>query len=281
MPVHVVPLMGIGEVFTTPLPLVGFSIYQLVVFIVALVVGVIIVRIIVNILGKSLERTKTPALVRNLLTSIFKTIGYIIVVLAALPIIGIDTSTVGLGLSAIIGLILGFGLQDTWANMGAGVWLAVIRPFDKGDYVEVAGHSGIIQGIGVMSTTLKTFDNVVITIPNKNIWGAPIVNYTREPIRRITLDVGVAYGTDLNKAINVAIETAKKHPKVLDDPAPAVVVTELGDSAVNLQLRAWVKKEDYGATRVELIKMIYEEFNKAGIEIPFPQLDVHIKDMPK
>ncbi len=276
-----VPLMDIGEVFTTPLPLVGFSIYQLVVFVIALVVGIVIVRIIVNILSRSLEKTKAPPLVMNLLVSIFKTIGYIIVVLATLPIIGIDTSTVGLGLSAIIGLILGFGLQDTWANMGAGVWLAVIRPFDKGDYVEVAGHSGIIQGIGVMSTTLKTFDNVVITIPNKNIWGAPIVNYTREPIRRITVDVGVAYGTDLNKALNIALETAKKHPKVLDDPAPAVVVTELADSSVNLQLRAWVRKEDYGATRADLIKMLYEEFNKAGIEIPYPQLDVHIRDMPK
>jgi len=273
--------MDIGGLFTTPLPLVGFSLYQLVVFIAALVAGIIVVRIIVNIVKKSLEKTRTPPLVMGLLTSIFKTIGYIVVVLSVLPIIGIDTSTVGLGLSAIIGLILGFGLQDTWANMGAGVWLAVIRPFDKGDYVEVAGHSGIVQGIGVMSTTLKTFDNVVITIPNKNIWGSPIVNYTREPIRRITLNIGVAYGTDLNKALNVALETVKKHPKVLEDPAPAVVVTELADSSINLQVRAWTKKEDFGATKVDLIKMLYEEFSKAGIEIPFPQLDVHIRDMPK
>ncbi|RLG84643.1 MAG: mechanosensitive ion channel family protein [Thermoprotei archaeon] len=273
--------MDIASAFTSPLPFVGFSIYQLMLFIVWLIIGIIIVRVIVNIVRRALEKAKTPPLVAGLLVSIIKTIGYIVVVLSVLPIIGIDTSTVGLGLSAIIGLILGFGLQDTWANMAAGVWLAVIRPFDKGDYVEVAGHSGVVDGIGVMSTTLKTWDNVVITIPNKNIWGAPIVNYSREPIRRITLDIGVAYGTDLDKAINVAMEVIKNNPKVLSEPQPAVVVTELGDSSINLQLRAWVKKEDFGSTKAELIMTIYKEFGKAGIEIPFPQLDVHIRDMPK
>ncbi len=273
--------MDIVDTLKTPLPFLGFSVYQLLVFIVSLVVGIIIVRIVASILKKTLEKVKTPPLITWLLVSIIKSIGYIVVLLSALPVIGIDTSTVGLGLSAIMGLILGFGLQDTWANMGAGIWLAIIRPFDKGDYVEVAGYSGIIQSIGVMSTTLKTFDNTVITIPNKSIWGSPIVNYTREPIRRITLNIGVAYGTDLNKALNIALETVKKHPRVLEDPAPAVVVTELADSSVNLQVRAWVKKEDFGSTKAELIKMLYEELNKANIEIPFPQLDVHIRDMPR
>lgn len=273
--------MSVGDIFTTPLPFLGFSLYQLVVFIVALVIGIIIVRIVANILKKTMDKLKTPPLVSGLVVSIIKAIGYIVVILSVLPILGIDTSAAGLGLSAVIGLILGFGLQDTWANMAAGVWLAVIRPFDKGDYVQVAGYSGIIHGIGVMSTTLKTFDNVVITIPNKNIWGAPIVNYTREDTRRVDLDVGVAYGTDLDKAINVALETVKKHPKVLQEPAPQVVVTQLADSSVNLQIRAWTKTSDYAAVKADLTKMIYEEFSKAGIEIPFPQLDVHIRDMPK
>lgn len=270
-----------NNVFTEPLPVVGFSLFQLAIFIITLIVGIIIVRIISRLLRKTLEKAGAPPLVVGLLDSIVRVIGYVLVILAALPALGISTGTVTLGLSAVIGLILGFGLQDTWTNMAAGVWLAIIRPFNKGDFVEVAGYSGIIEGIGVMSTVLKTFDNVVITIPNKNVWGAPIVNYTREPIRRITLDVGVAYGTDLDKAINVAMKVIKSHPKVLEQPEPAVVVTELADSSVNLQLRAWVKKEDYGATKADLVKAIYEEFSKNGIEIPFPQLDVHIRDMPK
>ena len=273
--------MDIIGALTSPLPFVGFSIYQLIIFIISLVIGILIVKVIANILKRTLEKAKTPPLITGLLVSIIKSIGYIVVILSVLPIIGVDTSSVGLGLSAIIGLILGFGLQDTWANMAAGVWLAVIRPFDKGDYVEVAGYSGVVEGIGVMSTILKTWDNVVITIPNRNIWGAPIVNYSREPIRRITLNIGVAYGTDLDKAINVAMQVIKNNPKVLSNPEPAVVVTELGDSSINLQLRAWVKKEDFGATKADLIMTIYKEFVKAGIEIPFPQLDVHIRDMPE
>ena len=273
--------MDIVGALMSPIPLLGFSIYQLFLFIISLVIGIIIVRVFARVLKRSLEKVKTPPLITGLLVSIVKSIGYVIVVLSALPIIGIDTSTVGLGLSAVFALILGFGLQDTLANMAAGVWLAIIKPFNKGDYVEVAGYSGVVEGIGVMSTTLKTWDNVVITMPNRNIWGAPIVNYAREPIRRITLDVGVAYGTDLDKAINVAMEVMKNNPKVLSEPEPAVVVTELGDSSVNLQLRAWVKKEDFGVTRAELVKNVYREFAKAGIEIPFPQLDVHIRNMPK
>ncbi len=269
------------DVLGQTIPYTGVTVYQVIVFIVSIIAGFILVKIMVYILGKTLQRLKVPGLVEGLIIGIVKAIGYIIVVLSALPILGINTGVAGLGLSAVLGLILGFGLQDTWANMAAGVWLAVIRPFDKGDYVEVSGHSGIVEGIGVMSTVLRTWDNVVITIPNKNIWGAPIVNYTRLPIRRITLDVGVAYGTDLDRAIAVALSILKNYPKTLDDPEPQVVVTELGDSSINLQLRVWVKKEDYGVVKAELIKKIYEEFGKADIEIPYPQLDIHIRDLPK
>ncbi len=268
------------EILEQSIPYIGVSLYQIMFFIISLVLGIIVVKILVRIVEKTMEKARVPDLVAGLVTGITKAIGYIVVVLSVLPIVGINTSTVGLGLSAILGLILGFGLQDTWANMAAGVWLAVIKPFNKGDYIDVAGYSGVVKGIGIMSTELRTWDNTVITIPNKNVWGASIVNYTREPVRRVTIDVGVAYGTALDQAIAVALDIIKNHPKVLDDPQPQVVVTELGNSSINLQLRAWVKKEDYGVVKTELIKKIYEEFSKAGIEIPFPQLDIHIRDMP-
>lgn len=274
-------LIDIAEAFTSPIPFLGISLYQLAVFIALLIIGIILVRIIVNLSKKTLDKMRVSPLVSGLLVGIIRMTGYLVVILSVLPIIGIDTSTASLGLSAVFGLILGFGLQDTWANMAAGVWLAVIKPFDRGDYVEVAGYAGKVEGIGVMSTILKTFDNVVITIPNKNVWGAPIVNYSRENIRRIDLGVGVAYGTDLDKALNVALETVKKHPNVLPDPAPQVVVIQLADSSINFQIRAWTKTFNYGSTKADLIMMIYKEFVRAGIEIPFPQLDVHIRDMPK
>ena len=269
------------DLLSQTIPYTSVTVYQIVFFISAIIIGCILVKIMVYVLSKTLHKLRVPGLIEGLIISIAKVVGYIVVILSALPIIGVNTGVAGLGLSAILGLILGFGLRDTWANMAAGVWLAVIRPFDKGDYVEVAGYSGIVEGIGVMSTVLRTWDNVVITIPNKNIWGAPIVNYTRLPIRRITLNVGVAYGTDLDRAIAVALSVLKNHPKTLDDPEPQVVVTELGDSSINLQLRVWVKKDDYGLVKTEIIKKIYEEFGKADIEIPYPQLDIHIKEMPR
>ncbi len=265
---------------TTPIPVLGFSAYQLILFLLTLLIGVLAVKVAARLIRKFLEKANTPPLITGLLTSIARGLGYIVVVITALPLIGVNTSTAGLGLSAIVGLILGFGLQDTWANMAAGVWLAVTRPFDKGEYVEVSGYSGIISGVGLTTTTLKTFDNVVITIPNKKVWGAPVVNYSRELTRRVTLDIGVAYGTDLSKAIDVTMNILKSHPKVLDDPEPAVVVTQLKDSSINLQVRAWVRKEDYGTVKADLIRGIYEEFGRAGIEIPYPQLDVHIRDTP-
>ncbi len=263
------------------IPYVNISIIQIILFIVFLAVGIIAIRIIAKILERTLRKVKVPDLVIGLTVSLVKAIGYIIVLLSVLPTLGISTGAAGLGLSAILAFIVGFGLQDTWANMAAGIWLAVIRPFDVGDYIEVAGHKGIVQGIGVLSTILKTFDNAVITIPNKSIWGSPMINYTSEPIRRGSISIGVAYGLNLDKVINIMLETIKSHPNVLKEPAPQVVITEFADSSINLEARIWTRKEHLGGTLNELKKMIYEAFENNGIEIPFPQLDIHIKEMPK
>ncbi len=127
-----------------------------------------------------------------------------------------------------------------------------------------------------MSTELLTPDNRYITIPNKQVWGSPIVNFTRMPIRRVDIDVGVAYGTDLNKAILVAKKIMKSTGMVLGDPVMDVIVTDLGDSAINLQLRPWAKTDDYWALWGTLKKEIPIGFAREGIEIPFPQMDIHL-----
>jgi small conductance mechanosensitive channel len=150
-----------------------------------------------------------------------------------------------------------------------------------GEVVEVAGKTGKVNAVGIMSTELVTPDNVLITIPNKLVWGSVITNYTRMPTRRVNVDVGVAYGTDLDKAIKIAMKLMENHPKVLKDPAPGVAITGLGDSAINLQLRAWTKTEDFWEVKGYLTKAIYETYMKEGIEIPFPQVDIHIREMPK
>lgn len=263
--------------FDEPLPYIGVTPFQLVSALVILIVGYIVAKIIVSLFKKSVKKTKLPPLVVEFLGR-FLAIGlYLIVLIVALGAVGISVSPIILGLSAVVGLILGFGLQDTLTNLAAGIWLAVLRPIDMGEVVEVAGKTGKVRDIGLMGTELLTPDNTLITIPNKLVWGSIITNYTRMPTRRVGVDIGVAYGTDLDRAIKLAMDLMKSHPKVLDDPEPSVVITALADSSINLQLRTWAKTEDYWTVKGDLTKGIYELYTKEGIEIPFPQLDVHIK----
>ncbi|MEB3765209.1 MAG: mechanosensitive ion channel family protein [Desulfurococcales archaeon] len=272
--------MALGDILSNTIPGTSITVGGLVWALVVLVVGYIVVVSFLAIFKRSLSRLGLPPLVAGVLTRLVSVILYLALVLAAASAAGFNTGSVVLGLSAVIGLILGFGLQDTINNLAAGVWIAVTRPFDKGDLVEVGGYLGTIKDVGILSTIIVRPNNEVVLLPNKSVWGSPIVNYTRNPTRRITLDVGVAYGTDLDKAVKIALEAVRNVDGVLEDPAPQVVITELADSSVNLQVRVWVKKEDYGRVKPEIIKAVYNAFNEAGIEIPYPQLDVHIRDMP-
>ena len=260
-----------------PLPYIGITPFQLVSALIILIVGYVVTKVIVGLFKKSMKKTKLPPLVIEFLGRFLAVLLYTAVLILGLGAVGISVSPLILGLSAVIGLILGFGLQDTLTNLAAGVWIAALRPIDLGEVVEVAGKTGSVSGIGLMSTELKTPDNKIITIPNKLVWGSIIVNYTRMPTRRVDVDVGVAYGTDLDRAIKLAMDLMKNHPKVLDEPEPGVVITALADSSINLQLRAWTKTEDYWTVKGDLTRGIYELYTKEGIEIPFPQLDVHLK----
>ncbi len=259
------------------IPYLGITYFQLISALVILVVGYIVSKVLVSIFKRSMRKTKLPPLVIEFLGRFMAILLYTTVLILGLGAVGISVSPLILGLSAVIGLILGFGLQDTLTNLAAGVWIAALRPIDLDEVVEVAGKTGSVSGIGLMSTELKTPDNKIITIPNKLVWGSIIVNYTRMPTRRVDVDVGVAYGTDLDRAIKLAMDLMKSHPLVLDEPEPGVIITALADSSINLQLRAWTKTEDYWTVKGDLTRGIYELYTKEGIEIPFPQLDVHLK----
>ena len=262
-------------------PYIDITVIQIITAIIIAVVGFLVIKIIEDIMKRTFAKLSIPGLVSGLMIKILKMLLSIAVVLAIAAALGFNISALVLSISAIIGLILGFGLQDTWSNLAAGIWLAVIRPFRQGDYIEVAGYTGIVRGIGIMATELATFDNVYIMIPNKYVWGSSIKNYTRFDKRRIEITVGVAYGTNLSKAIEVAMKILKEHPLVLDEPAPAVAVTELADSCVKLAIRAWTETKNYGKVKADIIRQVYERFRSEGIEIPYPQLDIHIRDMPR
>ena len=260
-----------------PLPYIGFSILQIIWFVVILAVGYAVVKLIIWALRKSVKKTNLPSILVEFMMRVTSIFLYILVFLIALTALGYDMNAIILGISAILGLVLGFGLQDTITNFASGFWIALTRPFDKGHTVSLNGFKGDVKNIGIMSTTLLTPDNTVIAIPNRLVWGSPMVNFTKMNTRRVDVDVNVAYGTDLDKAVKIAIDVMKKHKLVLKEPEPSVAISKLGDSSINIQLRAWTKTDNYWDVKGDITKRIYETYREMGIEIPFPQLEVHLK----
>jgi len=266
----------LADILAQTIPYTEITIAEIVFALVVLIAGIIIAGILSGMFRKGLKKTKLPELVTEFLVRFLRALLYVGVLLAVIATLGVDTSSVVVGLSAVIGLILGFGMQDSLNNLAAGVWIAALRPLDKGEYVTVGGLSGTVHAVGIMATELLTPDNQFITLPNKLVWGSPIVNASRMPTRRVSVDVGVGYSTDIPKAVQIALDVIKQDSRVLADPAPAVITTELANSSVNLQLRAWVNTADFWAVKNDLIIAIHAAFGKENIEIPFPQLDVRM-----
>ncbi len=269
-------IKGVERMLSQNIPYTDLTFFDLLAALIVLVAGIVLAKILTGMFKNGLKKTELPELVAEFLSRFVLALMYVAVILATVSTLGPDISSVVVGLSAVIGLVLGFGLQDTLTNIAAGVWLATLRPFDKGEYVSVTGYSGSVNAVGFMATELLTPDNKIITIPNKVIWGSAIENATRMPTRRVDVNVGISYDTKLDQAIQVAMDLMKGNSMVLADPAPAVVTTELADSSVNLQLRAWANTSDYWGVKGDLTNGILKAYKEAGIEIPFPQMDVHL-----
>jgi len=239
------------------------------------IVGKWIAKFLTNLFRKMLERSNTDITLVKFLGDLVYFGLIVLVIIAALGTLGVNTTSFAAIIGAA-GLAVGLALQGNIANFGAGVVLLFLRPFKVGDFVEAGGAVGIIDTIGIFNTTFKTGDNRVIIVPNSNIIGGNITNYSREAIRRIDLVIGVGYEDDLKFVKSTLEEILANHPKVLKDPAPAVALAELADSSVNFNVRPWVKSEDYWGVRSELLETIKTTFDEKGINIPYPQMDVHV-----
>jgi small conductance mechanosensitive channel len=151
-----------------------------------------------------------------------------------------------------------------------------MRPFKIGDTVEVAGTSGVVDEIGLVLTNLHTFDNVAMYIPNSDIWGTKIMNFTTNDVRRVDMVFGFGYDDDMDQAMQIAREVLNADDRVLQDPEPQIAVTELADSSVNIIVRPWTAKENYWDLKFDITKRIKERYDEAGLNIPYPQRDVHV-----
>ncbi len=199
----------------------------------------------------------------------------IVTVLAVLSQFGIETTS----LIAVLGaasLAIGLALQGTLSNVAAGVMLLIFRPFKVGDYVEAAGIAGTVKAITLLVTELATPDNVQILAPNGQVWGAIVKNYSHHATRRVDLVMGIDYSDDIDKAIQTVTSVANADSRIHQDPAPMVVVGNLGENSVDLTIRVWCHAGDYWGVKFDLTKMLKQRFDAEGLSIPFPQRTIHM-----
>jgi len=243
--------------------------------ILTLIVGLFVARLIASGFHKMMSKRKLDPTIVDFVSHMVRYVIVAFVVIAALGRIGVQTTSF-IALLGAAGLAVGLALQGSLSNFASGVLIIVLRPFKAGEYIEAAGTAGSVNSVQIFATTLTTPDNKVVVVPNSSILDGNIINYSRMPTRRIDLLIGVSYAADLAKTRQVLENVVKANSRVLATPEPQVAVAELGDSSVNLVVRPWVNGDDYWPVRFELMEAIKNALDEAGIEIPFPQMDVHM-----
>ncbi|SFC52654.1 mechanosensitive ion channel family protein [Pseudoalteromonas denitrificans] len=239
-------------------------------------VGNKVAKFCAKITEKAFAKKKVDKAVGTFVSSIIYSLVFAAATLMALSQVGIETTSF-IAILGAAGLAIGLALQGSLSNFASGVLIIILRPFKSGDYIEAAGHSGSVEKIEIFATELRTPDNKVIIIPNSSIMSGAITNYSREVTRRIDLVVGVGYDADLKQAKQVLQSVLNKNPKILKDPSYNVAVFELADSSVNFVVRPWVNTTDYWDVYFDLMENIKIALDDANINIPYPQMDVHVQ----
>tara|TARA_B100001059_G_scaffold175219_1_gene175555 strand:+ start:185 stop:1060 length:876 start_codon:yes stop_codon:yes gene_type:complete len=240
-----------------------------------LFIGNIIVKAIANSVSKVLEKKKMDRAVVEFIHGLVRYLLFVIVLIAALGRLGVQTASVVAVIGAA-GLAVGLALQGSLSNFAAGVLIVAFRPFKSGDYVEIGGVAGSVDSIQIFQTILTTPDNKMVVVPNGSVIGSPITNYSRHATRRIDLMIGVSYNADLQKTKALLTKICESDERVLKEPGVQVGVHTLADSSVNFVVRPWVSTADYWSVYFDLMQAIKEGLDNEGIEIPFPQMDVHM-----
>jgi small conductance mechanosensitive channel len=249
--------------------------------------GMIILGLLVIFIGCKLVKRITKKLInsramsrfsmtiRTFLGHVVSVALYVIVCLLGASLIGFNVSMFG-SLIASIGLTVGLALQGSLSNIAGGIMLVGLKPFEVGDYIESNGVGGTVTDIAIFYTTLTTPDNKKIVVPNGALSNSVVVNYSANDTRRLDLTFSISYNTDLDLAKKVLLSCAKLDERIFSDPAPVVYITEHADSAVMIQLRVWLRKENYWDVNFAMIEQVKRSFDQLGVEIPFPQMDVHM-----
>lgn len=243
----------------------------LVIFVVGKWLAGTLTKVVISLLQKS----RMDDILISFVTSIVKTLLMLFVTIAALNQLGVDTTSL-IALLGAAGLAVGLALQNSLQNFAAGVMLIVFRPFKAGDFVELAGVSGVVENIGIFSSVLRTGDNRELIVPNGVIYGGIITNYSKRSTRRVDMVFGIDYSDDLKQAKELLRTIILADERVLPEPEPVIAVSELADFSVNFVVRPWVKNADYWPVLWDTTEKVKLEFDAQGLSIPYPQMDIHI-----
>jgi small conductance mechanosensitive channel len=260
--------MSMTEGVATMSPLMN-----VVIAIAIVVIGRIAIKWAVKLLGKMMARSELDEILINFVSSIAKAVLLLLIFIAALNQLGVDTTSL-IALIGAAGLAVGLALQNSLQNFAAGVMMVVFRPFKLGDFIEAGGVVGVVEQISIFSTIMKTGDNREIIVPNGQIYAAAITNYSARETRRIDLVFGIGYDDDMLAAKKIMESILDGHDLVLEEPTPAVAVAELADSSVNFNVRPWVNSADYWGVRSDLIEQVKLAFDANNISIPYPHVTI-------
>lgn len=243
--------------------------------IVMLIIGKYLIRLISAGAARAFTRNgKKRTLISDFASAVVSKACWALLIVMVLSRLGINVAPLIAGLG-VTGFILGFAFQESLGNLASGMMIALNEPFKVGDFVELAGLSGTVMEVNIMMTVLATGDNKKIVVPNKSAWGSPITNYSALGRRRVDIEVGIAYGEDITRASDIARDAVLSVEGVFQDPPPRIEPILFGDSAVTLCIRPWCNAADYWTIHAATLKAVKAAFDRNGISIPFPQLDVH------
>ena len=240
-----------------------------------LVLGLWVVKIITSGIKKMLNKSNVEPSLQGFLRALISIILKVLVYITALGMLGIEMTSF-IAILGAAGFAVGLALQGSLSNFAGGVLILFFKPFKVGDFIERGSESGTVERIDILHTILNTPQNQTIVVPNGQLANSPVINYSNKETRQARFAVGISYGADIKKAREVILRVLNSDERLLEEPAPVVVLTELADSSLNLSARAWTKNADYWSFFWENLEKIKEELDKEGIEIPFPQRDVHL-----
>ena len=250
---------------------VGTIVWALIVW----VIGKKILKALLKVLGKALDRSRLDEGVTKFMLSLSRFAGNVVLVIMMIDVLGFDTTSF-IAVLGSAGIALGMSLQGSLANVAGGILILLFKPFAVGDYIVAGGYEGNVTTIDLLYTKLITIDNKMVTIPNGTLSNSSIVNVASQPQRRLDIQIGIGYSSDLKLAKRLLLDAMNKQAGVLTDKDIMVVVKSLDDSCVTLETRCWVMTSDYWNVRFALLEGYKETFDDNGIEIPFNQMDVHI-----